>query len=151
METNVLFYKIQRGTVTTHDYLNWSYALLSSEISSPSLNILSSCSLDDNIFEIESYFRRSLRELEIKEPTFESCVRAYLDFLAISIVKTDDYTVIFNLMDMIFQVIAIEMGNSNDLFPWIEISELIDRRDYDEKYVISKIKNEARLLLSSDH
>jgi len=41
----LLFYKIQKGTVTTHDYINWSHGLLSNEISSPSLNILSSCPL----------------------------------------------------------------------------------------------------------
>src|SRR5690625_7402262 len=86
-ETNFLFYKIQKGTVTTHDYINWSHGLLSNEISSPSLNILSSCSSFDNIFEIESYFKRSLQELAIEQPTVEACARAYIDFLVEKIME----------------------------------------------------------------
>lgn len=91
METNFLFYKIHKGTVTTHDYINWSHFLLNNDISSPSLNILSSCSPFDNIFEIESYFRRTVKELEIKQPTFEACARAYINFLAMKIMETDDH------------------------------------------------------------
>ncbi|AOV07059.1 hypothetical protein [Sporosarcina ureilytica] len=158
METNLLFYEIQKGTVTTRDYVNWSYGLLINGISSPSLKILSSCSFDDNLFEIESYFKRSLKELAIKEPTFEACAKARIVFLAKKIVKADDHKEISNLADMIFRVVAIELDNSDDLFPWIEISELIDRLDYDvrcitlnKRDVISKIKNEARLLHSLDH
>ncbi|MYL56645.1 hypothetical protein GLW20_03905 [Virgibacillus halodenitrificans] len=158
METNLLFYKIRKGTVTTRDYINWSYGLLRNEISSPSLNILSSCSFNDNIFEIESYFKRSLKELAIKEPTFEACARAHISSLAKEIVKANDNKEIFNLAKMIFQVVAIEVGNSDDLFSWIEISELVDRLDYDvgcftlnKRDVISKIKNEAMLLLGLDH
>ena len=59
---------------------------------------------------------------------------------------------------MIFQVVAIELDNSDDLFAWFEISELIDRLDFDDKSfmlneedVISRIKNEAETLLRLNH
>jgi len=55
---------------------------------------------------------------------------------------------------MIFQVVAIELYNSDELHAWFEISELIDRLDYDDKSfvlkeedVISRIKNEAETLI----
>ncbi|QGH34158.1 hypothetical protein GI584_09045 [Gracilibacillus salitolerans] len=63
METNALFYKIQKRIVSTEDYIKWSYTLLESNVSSPSLNIISSLSSDENIFEVEDYFKRALKEL----------------------------------------------------------------------------------------
>lgn len=42
MKTNALFYKMQKETVSTEDYVNWSYNLLENDVSSPSVNIISS-------------------------------------------------------------------------------------------------------------
>jgi len=42
METNALFYKIQKGLVSIEDYLNWSYSLLENKVSSSSVNSLAS-------------------------------------------------------------------------------------------------------------
>ena len=64
MKSSHLFYKIHKGTITVRDYINWSHTL-SKGTSSPSLDIIASCSSVDNIFEIESYFKRSLKELAI--------------------------------------------------------------------------------------
>ncbi|WP_164214330.1 hypothetical protein [Virgibacillus sp. YIM 98842] len=97
METNHLFYKIHKGNVTVKDYIDWSRGLLSKDISSPSVNILSSCSPHDNIFEIESYFNREVRELAIKQPAFEETARAYIAFLAAKILETDDHKQIYQL------------------------------------------------------
>jgi hypothetical protein len=153
VETNVLFYKIQKGTITTEDYVNWSYSQLEKNVSSPSLNILSSFSFDDNLFEVEMYFKRAIDELVINEPTFEICARAYIGFLANKIKKAYEHTVIFDLADMIFQIAATELDNADDLFAWFEISEMIDRLNYDDQSfvlneddLISRIKNEAEIL-----
>jgi hypothetical protein len=153
VETNVLFYKIQKGTITTEDYVNWSHSQLEKNVSSPSLNILSSFSFDDNLFEVEMYFKRAIDELAINEPTFEICARAYIGFLANKIKKAYEHTVIFDLADMIFQIAAMELDNADDLFAWFEISEMIDRLNYDDQSfvlneddLISRIKNEAEIL-----
>jgi hypothetical protein len=153
VETNVLFYKIQKGTITTEDYVNWSYSQLEKYVSSPSLNILSSFSFDDNLFEVEMYFKRAIDELAINEPTFDICARAYIGFLANKIKKAYEHTVIFDLADMIFQIAATELDNADDLFAWFEISEMIDRLNYDDQSfvlneddLISRIKNEAEIL-----
>lgn len=152
METNLLFYKIQKGTIITHDYIDWSHSLLSNERSSPSVNIISSCSSFDNIFEIESYFKQSLKELAIKQPTFEACARAYIIFLAKKIIENEDHKQIFHLVDRIFKVVVVELASPDDLLPWIEICELMDRINYnDDRDVISKIKSEAKLLLDTNH
>lgn len=158
METNVLFYKIQKRAVSTKDYVNWSHSQLEKNISSLSLNILSSFSFGDNLFEVEVYFKRALDELAIKDPTFEICSRAYIGLLATRIIKAKDHTEIFDLADMIFQIVATELDNSDDLFGWFEISELIDRLDCDDKSivlneddVISRIKTEAEIFLRLNH
>ncbi|WP_121613584.1 hypothetical protein [Mesobacillus foraminis] len=153
METNVLFYKIHKGTVSTEDYVNWSHSLLEKNVSSPSLNILSSFSFDDNLFEVEVYFKRALEELAIKEPTFEICARAYIGLLANRIIIANDYTKIFDFAHKIFQIVATELYLSDDLSVWFEISEMIDRLDFNDKSfvvneddIISRIKNEAQIL-----
>lgn len=153
MNTNHLFYKILKRTITAGDYIDWSYSVLEDGFSSPSLAILSSCSSTDNIFEIESYFRRAAEELEIEHPTFETAARARMAFLAMKIMETkdDDYRQIYHLTDRIFKVAAVELNYPKELMNWVEMSELMDRVDYNyDKYVISEIKNEAGQLLGTD-
>lgn len=151
METNLLFYKIQKRTVTVHDYINWSHGLLGKEISLPSLKILSSCSSFDNIFEIESYFKRAVNELGIERPTFEACARANIDFLAMKIMETDDYKQIYHLVDRIFKVVVVGLDYQEDSLPWIELTERMDKVDYhNDRDVIIAIKNEAKSLLTSE-
>src|SRR5699024_9628181 len=97
--------------------------------------------------------RRAAEELQIERPTFEESVRAQMEFLALKIMETedDDYRQIYHLTDRIFKVAAVELNYSDDLMNWIELSELMDRAGYNyDKYVISKIKNEARRLLGMD-
>ncbi|MDQ1002581.1 hypothetical protein QFZ28_002981 [Neobacillus niacini] len=154
METNVLFYKIYKGTVSTEDYVNWSHSLIERNVTSPSLNILSSFTFNDNIFEVEVYFNRTINELEIKKPTFEVCARAYIGLLANRINQVNDHKEIFNLADMIFQIVAMELNYPNELYTWYELSEMIDRLDYDyaardfnEDDVNSRIKKEVDTFL----
>ena len=156
VETNVLFYKIQKGTVSTEDYVNWSHSLLERNVTSPSLAILSSFTFNDNIFEVEVYFNRTINELGIKNPTFEVCARAYIGLLANRIIQVNDHKEIFDLTDMIFQIVAMELDYPNELYTWFELSEMIDRLDYDyaardfnEDNVILRIKNEAEIILRS--
>lgn len=150
METNHLFYKIHKGKVTVQDYIDWSHGLLSKDISSLSVNILSSCSPHDNIFEIEFYFNRAVRELVMKQPTFEEAARAYISYLAAEIWKTNDHNRIYHLTDRIFKVACVEMSYPNDLMRWIELSELMDSVEYhNDPDVIQQIKNEAKELLRS--
>ena len=149
MNTSHLFYKIHKGTITAGDYIDWSHSLLEEGGSSPSLAILSSCASTDNIFEIESYFGRALEELHIEQPTFEAGARARIKFLAMKIIGTedDDYRQVYHLTDRIFKVAAVELNYPDELIPWIKLSELMDRVDYNYDYeVISEIKKEARLL-----
>jgi hypothetical protein len=54
---------------------------------------------------------------------------------------------------MIFQIAATELDNADDLFAWFEISEMIDRLNYDDQSfvlneddLISRIRNEAEIL-----
>ena len=111
---------------------------------------------NDNIFEVEVYFNRTINELGIKKPTFEVCARAYIGLLANRIIQVNDHKEIFDLTDMIFQIVAMELDYPNELYTWFELSEMIDRLDYDyaardfnEDDVISRIKNEAEIFLKS--
>ena len=90
----------------------------------------------------------------IKKPTFEVCARAYIGLLANKIIKVNDHTEIFDLTHRIFQIVAMELDYPNDLYTLFELSEMIDRLDYDyaarnfnEDDVISRIKNEAEIFL----
>ncbi|WP_407270282.1 hypothetical protein [Radiobacillus sp. PE A8.2] len=154
METNALFYKMKNGTVTSEDYLAWSYVLLSKGKSSPSLNMVTAFSLDSNIFEVESYVAKALGELRITEPETNECARGYIRFLANKILTENDDKLIFNLAQSIFRIVATELDYPDDLFVWYEISELIDRIEYDNQPfwinnidVKAKIIQEAKALL----
>ena len=150
MKTNALFYKIQKRTVTTKDYVNWSHNLLANDISSPSVNILSSISYNESIFEVEVYFKRALQELSIQAPTIETCTRDYLGYLAAKILEANSHSAIFDLAYMMYRIIASDLDYPDDLMEWYEVSELIDQLRYsveptelNEEEVISRIKIEA--------
>ncbi len=154
VETNALFYKIQKRTISTEDYVNWSHNLLENDVSSPSVNIISSFSFDENIFEVEGYFKRALNELAIQKPTFEISARAYIGNLANKIIKENNHSVTFDFAYMIFRIVASDLNYPDDLIEWYEISEMIDELRYGdiplefkEDEVTSKIKNEANIFL----
>ncbi|MFE7064060.1 hypothetical protein ACFVAD_18160 [Sutcliffiella sp. NPDC057660] len=133
MKTPALFYKINKYSVTTSDYILWSHHSLEKGIYSPSLSILSSFSNGDNIFEVEVYFKRAMKELEIEEPCFAESARGYIGFLAEEIMKTDNHVHIFDLAREIFLIVATELNYPEDLMEWYKISELIDRLQYDRE------------------
>ena len=150
MQTNALFYKIQNGTVSTKDYINWSQTLLENTVSSPSVNIISSLSFNENIFKVEAYFNRALKELALQKPSYEICARAYIGHLANKIKKENDHTVILDLAYMIFRIVSVDLRYPDDLIGWYEISEMIDELRYgdnplkfNKEEVISRIKDEA--------
>lgn len=154
VQTNALFYKMHRETASTEDYVNWSYNLLENNVSSPSVNIISSFSFSENIFEVEVYFKRALNELAIQKPNFEICARAYIGYLANEIIKTNNHSMTFDLAYMIFRIGALDLHYPDDLIEWYEISEMIDVIRYGdaplefvEDEVISRIKNEANIVL----
>ncbi|MEK3981464.1 hypothetical protein MKY37_20845 [Psychrobacillus sp. FSL K6-2836] len=153
MQTNALFYKIQEGTVSIEDYVNWSHNLLENDVSSTSVSIISSFSFGDSIFEVEVYFNRALNELEIHKPTFEVCSRAYIGHLANKIIQANNHLMIFDLAYMIFRIVS-DLHYPDDLMEWYEISEMIDELRYGDTPtefnidgVISRIKNETNILL----
>ncbi|WP_417897665.1 hypothetical protein ABN702_15400 [Bacillus haimaensis] len=151
MKTPALFYKINKNSVTTSDYILWSHHSLEKGSSSPSLSILSSFSKGDNIFEVEAYFKRAMKELEIEEPCFAECARGYIGFLAEEIIKGNNCAPIFDLAREILLIVATELDYPDDLMEWYEISELIDRLQYDrealdvvEEDVLSLIREAAK-------
>ncbi|MFZ0576269.1 MAG: hypothetical protein WAM41_02075 [Psychrobacillus psychrotolerans] len=154
MQTNALFYKIQKGTVITKDYVNWSINLLENDVSSPSVNIISSFLTGESIFEVEEYFNRALNELEIQKPTFEICARAYIGHLANKIIKENNHSFTFDFAYKIYRIVASDLDYPDDLMEWYEISEMIDEQrngdiplEFNESQVISTIKNEANIFL----
>ncbi|MGB3259913.1 hypothetical protein [Paenisporosarcina sp.] len=158
MHTNALFYKIEKRTVSTEDYVNWSYNLLENDVSTPSVNIISSFSFGENIFEVEVYFKRALNELAIQKPTFEICARSYIGHLANKIIKANNKSVTFDLAYMIFRIVASDLHYPDDLMEWYEISEMIDElrygdspKEFNEDGVILRIKNEANIFLGSNN
>ena len=154
MQTNALFYTIQKGTVSTGDYVNWSHYLLENGVSSPSVNIISSFSFGESIFEVEVYFNKALNELEIQKPTFEICARAYIAYLAKEIIKANNHSVTFDLAYIIFRIVASDLQYPDDLIEWYEISEMIDElrygdipKEFNEDEVILRINNAVNIFL----
>ena len=154
MQTNALFYKRKKGTISTEDYVNWSHYLLENDVSSPSVNIISSFSYSESIFEVEVYFNRALNELAIQKPTLELCARAYISHLANKIIEANSHSMICDLAYMIYKIVASDLHYPDDLMEWYVVSEMIDvlrygdiPKEFNEDEVISKIKREVNILL----
>jgi hypothetical protein len=123
VDTPILFYKIHQGEVDPIDYINWALKMLENNNDSFSLNILSSLSEPLNIFEVEDYFKRALRELKMQEPTFEECAEYYIQQLARRILEEENSAI--DLAYKIYEIVR-ELDNCDGLEEWYNISEMID-------------------------
>lgn len=148
METKILYYKIFEKKVEPIDYVNWAYKMLGNGISSTSLNILSSLSEPLSIFEVEEYFYRAVREIDIQEPSHEDCAKYFIWNLLKQIID-DEYKAVDYAYE-IYEVVREHFIN-DELNVWYEISEMIDDYRYGDnvvnitrKFLIASIVNEAK-------
>lgn len=74
--TVALFYFRATNQISASEYVDWAVSLLKQGLDSPSLRILAGLD-SSNLFEAEDYLRRTLRELRIDEPDFETSARTY--------------------------------------------------------------------------
>jgi hypothetical protein len=152
MDTPILFYKIHQGEVDPIDYINWALKMLENNNDSFSLNILSSLSEPLNIFEVEDYFKRALRELKMQEPTFEECAEYYIRQLAKRILEEENSAI--DLAYKIYEIVR-ELDNYDGLEEWYNISDMIDDFRYGDNIsnlskvaLIVSIENEVKKLLT---
>lgn len=150
MNTLHLFFKINQNDVKPIDYIIWALEMLAKDCSSLSLNILSSLREPLNIFEVEDYFRRALRELDLQEPSFEECVVYYIRDLSKKIIKDEN-----NALDLAYEIYKVIRNTDypypDDLDEWYNISEMIDNYRYGDNsskwskaILIIIIKREAK-------
>lgn len=144
-----LAYSVQKETVTASDYIAWSHRRLQVGNESPALFKLSALTEDANIFEVESYFQKALRELELELPTLDRYETIKL--LATDILSTTEDEEINRLAREIFHLVS-EMGYPSYLSDWVKISDMQNRLQYDslrpsytEHDVVEKIKETARM------
>lgn len=123
MDTNMLYYKIYEGDVKSCDYIKWAMNMLENDCSSDSLNVLSALGEPLNIFEVEDYFRRASREIELRKPSCEECTQYYMNHLLKTILEDKN-----NAVEVAYEVYEVirEQGYTGDLSKWFEISEMID-------------------------
>jgi hypothetical protein len=129
--TDILFYKIYTQQVSVEDYINWACDSLINDIVTENICIISSFAKSDSLFEVESYFHKALDELGIEQPSFESCSKSYIKYLAQGIL--DGKEDIFELAYKIYKIVA-ELDFPEELNEWYELSEMIDAVTYNTFY-----------------
>jgi hypothetical protein len=127
LDTLILFYKIHQGDVEAIDYSEWAVTMLKEEQTSLSLYSLSSLRKPLNLFETEDYFNRTLRELDIRKPSFEECADYYIQHLSKTILEDEDYAI--DLAYRIYEV-SRDLDEPDYLYGWYLISEMIDEFRY---------------------
>ena len=155
VESQILAFKIHKGTVSVEDYIAWSHSLLEKNVSSPSVNIIASFPPNASLFEVEDYFQKALKELQFELPAIEPSSRAYIAFLATEIMKEENEVQLAEFAHEIFRIV-VDLQYPEDLLAWYNISEMLDRLTYDtvpldftKDDVKAKMKEEARRILAS--
>ncbi|MCK2004453.1 hypothetical protein MZM54_24020 [[Brevibacterium] frigoritolerans] len=154
MDTKILYYKKFEGSVKSIDYVNWAIHMLEKDFSTQSLNILSSFSEPLNIFEVEDYFSRIIRELSLQEPLHEECAKYYLYKLLRKIINGEE-----DVLEIAYEIYNIirEHFTDEELSVWYDISEKIDDYRYGDNItkitkddLINAIGSEAKKQLNSN-
>lgn len=144
-----LAYRIQKQTVTGADYIAWAHRRLEEKFKSEALFKLSVLKDDANLFEVESYFKQALRELQLE--LHELTSYEVMKVLTLEIVETTDEEEMKRLARELFHL-ACEAGYPENMSAWLEISDMQDRLQYDavkppytEQDVLKKIQQAAKL------
>ena len=138
METAILYYKIYNNQVTATDYIEWAHHQLQQGQSSTSLNVLASLQEPLNIFEVEDYFIRVAKEINLVKPTIQTAVQKFIHHLLEKIIQKEGL-----LMDLAYEIYKLTWEHSEDEeleAAWYEISEEIDDYRYGDN--INKISEE---------
>ncbi|MEH7467005.1 hypothetical protein V7195_10805, partial [Priestia megaterium] len=128
MDTRELFYYIYQKSVTAEKhYLPWALSMLEHEQDSLSLSILASLQPPYNLFEIEDYFQRTLKELSLLKPSEQKCTDYLIYTRLQTIVQHEEraLTEANHLYNMF-----IELDCPTKLVGWLEISDMIDDYQY---------------------
>ncbi|WP_096156398.1 hypothetical protein [Bacillus sp. FJAT-45066] len=124
METAILYYKIYNNQVVAADYIQWALHQLEQDQSSTSLNVLASLQEPLNIFEVEDYFHKAIKELNIEKPTIYTAVQQYMNLLLEKIIQKEA-----SIIDLAYDIYKITWEKSDDEkleAAWYEISEQIN-------------------------
>ncbi|MEE6452671.1 hypothetical protein RAH41_19075 [Gottfriedia acidiceleris] len=78
-----MYFKIYEHVVASSDYVNWAIEMLLNDYSTDSLIKLASLNEPLNIFEVEEYFKRSIKELNLCEATHQECAEYYKSHLIV--------------------------------------------------------------------
>lgn len=70
-------------------YSNWACTQLENGYSSANLNILAAMTLHDNFFEVESFFLKALKDLNISIPNKSDAVRSYVILICNKIINKE--------------------------------------------------------------
>ncbi|MET3322367.1 UNVERIFIED_ORG: hypothetical protein ABIC97_005503 [Peribacillus simplex] len=154
MDTKILYYKKFEGSVKSIDYVNWAIHMLENDFSTQSLSILSSFNESLNIFEVEDYFSRAIRELSLQEPLHEECAKYYIYELLRKILNDED-----DVLEIAYEIYNVirEHFTNEELSVWYDISEKIDDFRYGDNItnitkgnLITTIVKEAKKQLKSN-
>ena len=120
--TNVLFAKRCLGTAVSENYVEWALELLEQTHDSPSLRILAGLSPPLNSFEIQGYFKKSLKELHIDEPSESDAINNYSIHLC--------ERIIFGSIEPVTGMkalygIFIHLNYRSDYIVWLELSDAV--------------------------
>lgn len=144
-----LAYRIQKQTVTATDYIEWAHRRLELGNESEVLFKLAALINDVNLFEVESYFKQALCELQLE--LYELTSYEVMKVLAQEIVETTEEEEMKRLARELF-LLASDTGYPENMMVWVEISDMQDRLQYDavkptytEQDVLEKIKQAAKL------
>ena len=74
---------------TSDDYVNWAVGMLESGSDSKHLRILAGLESSTSLFETEDFFARSIKEIELFEPSREEAIRGYSVYVAGQIVRRE--------------------------------------------------------------
>ncbi|MFS0904230.1 hypothetical protein AB3N02_14335 [Priestia aryabhattai] len=132
MDTRELFYHIYQKSVTAEKhYLPWALSMLEHEQDSLSLSILASLRPPYNLFEIEDYFHRTLKELSLPEPS-EQERTDYLIYMRLQTIVQHEEMALTEANHL--YTMFIELDCPTELVSWLEISDMIDDYQYGDNY-----------------
>jgi hypothetical protein len=134
--TTAIFGKRAVHDISAYDYIEWAEEMLMQDYDSSSLRILAGLDHHNDFWEVDDYFLRSIKELDLEEPEAKTAIRTYACETAQSIIDsqltpsrsplTSSQLGVMALSNIYYRFLWGELdGNYSDYEIWLELNDAL--------------------------
>ena len=119
-ETKKILAERYLGTATAEDYVDWAVSCLEADLDTKNIRILASLRNISSLYEVEDYFKRCFKDLNLTMPDRRECLFQYARGVAQRILS-GEFSPLYGC-SLIYGVVR-ELGFPGEMISWVFLDD----------------------------